>query len=257
MHDRAHDPVAVDLSEEHARQREQRDERHRGVEHRRVGALFYDAAGLVVQPARAVEHDHRKTHQPAQQREGIEQRQQRDLAVHAHHGIEAERHALEQVSERHAEDQRRHHAARKQRPVPEAAPVSVLQLAAEFESRRPQDQRRQHQEHGQIEAGETRGIEHRPGGEDGAAAQDEPHLIAFPHRPHGVEHHAALLVGASDERQQRRDSQIESVHHRETDQQYAHERPPDEAQDFVFAHVASSGASLAASGPRRMNFCRR
>ena len=63
----------------------------------------------------------------------------------------------------------------------------VVQLGAELEADRPQDERQQHHEHGEIEAGEGRRIERRPGGEDRAAAEDEPDLVAFPDRADRVD----------------------------------------------------------------------
>ena len=58
----------------------------------------------------------------------------------------------------------------------------IVALAAELEADRPQDQREQDREHREVEAGEGHRIERRPGGEDRAAAEDQPDLVAFPDR---------------------------------------------------------------------------
>ncbi|HOT81487.1 MAG TPA: hypothetical protein PKY13_15950, partial [Microthrixaceae bacterium] len=91
-----------------------------------------------------------------------------------------ERNALQQVAEGDAEDQRRHGAADEEAPVPRRAPARILDLAAVIEADRAEEERPQHGEHRPVEAGEGRRINQRPGGEDGTAAGDEPHLVAVP-----------------------------------------------------------------------------
>src|ERR1035437_5020217 len=82
------------------------------------------------------------------------------------------RHALQQVSERDAEHQRRHETAGKQRVVPESSPARIHDLVAELETDRPQDQRRKHQEHRDVEARKGRRIDRRESGEYRPAAGD-------------------------------------------------------------------------------------
>ena len=232
----------------------------------RRGAIGHRALGLEGQPGRPVHDQHGERHQPAIERQRIEQAEQIALIDRPQIVGEMERHALQRIADRHAEDQRRHGAADEQRPVPVAPPGRALALGAVFEADRPQDEREQHQEHGEVEAGEAQRIERRPGGEDRAAAEDEPDLVAFPDRADGVDHHAPFPVGLADEGQQRADPHVEAVGDREADEQHAKQDPPDQAQrgvgeecldhDFVSLPVravirrAPCGRNDPAPGPR-------
>jgi hypothetical protein len=93
---------------------------------------------------------------------------------------------------------------------------------------RTQDQRGEHQEHGDVEAGERGGVDRRPSREHRAAAEDQPDLIALPDRPDGVDGDAPLDVLTCHIRQQHRHSQVEAVHDGEADQEHAEKQPPDE-----------------------------
>ena len=112
-----------------------------------------------------------------------------------------------------------------------------LQLAAVLEAHRTQDERAEHDEHGEIEAGEGHGIDHRPGGENGAGAEDQPHLIAFPDRSDRVDGDAALTIGAGDEGQQDADAEIETVHDGKADEQHAEQQPPDDTQGRIIEEM--------------------
>ena len=172
------------------------------------------------------QHGHRQ--QAGDQAEGGEQAQQIALVEGAQIAIQAEGRAQQDVADRDAEHQGRNEAAGEQRPVPEGPPLGRRTLGAILERHGPQDQGRQDQEHGQVEAGEADGVDEGPGGEDGAAAQDEPHLVALPGRADGVDHHTALFICLGDEGQERADAQVETVGQGEADQQYAEQPPPDQ-----------------------------
>src|SRR5690606_27361067 len=82
--------------------------------------------------------------------------------------------------------------------------------------------------------------------EGGAAAEDEPDLVALPDRPDRVDENAPLPVVAADEVKQHGDAQIEAVEDGETDEEHAQKAPPDDAQRFVIErHDRSSRSSLA------------
>jgi hypothetical protein len=131
--------------------------------------------------------------------------------------------------------------ADEQRPVPVPSPGSALALGPVFEADRPQNQREQHQEHRQVEAGKAQRIERRPGREDRAAAQDEPDLIAFPDRADGIDRDAPLDVGLGRERQQRADAHVEAVGDGEADQEDTEQHPPDQAQRGVVEQSLDHG----------------
>ena len=184
-------------------------------------------------PCGAVEHQHGDRQQPSEQRERMEQADQRAFVERAQIAIEAEGNACQHIADRDAEHQRGHEPAHEQRPVPAAPPCRIGPLGAIFEADRPQDQRRQHKEHGQIEAREADRIDKRPGRKYRAAAENEPNLVALPGRADRVDHHAPLFIGLANERQQRCHAKIEPVGERKADEQHAHQEPPDDAQGFV------------------------
>src|SRR5690606_37606920 len=105
--------------------------------------------------------------------------------------------------------------------------------------------------HRQIEAREGHRVERRPGGENGAAAQNQPDLIAFPDRADRVDDDAPLHIGLADHRHENVHTEIEPVHRGEGNQQYTEQYPPDDAQGFIVQQFAeyhdpySAGAMLA------------
>src|SRR5262249_24470626 len=129
----------------------------------------------------------------------------------------------------------------------------------EVESHRPQDERRQQREHRQVEPGERGRVQQRPGRKRGAAAEDEPDLVALPDRLDGAEQHPALVVVATDEAERRADAEIEAVRDREADQQCAEDPPPDQPQRLVVRHgrLRYSGQYPSPAGPRRIIRTRR
>src|SRR5450759_3561502 len=121
----------------------------------------------------------------------------------------------------------------KQRVVPESSPARIHDLVAELETDRPQDQRRKHQEHRDVEARKGRRIDRRESGEYRPAAGDQPDLVTIPYRADRVDGNSSLGFRARDERQQGCDAEIEAVHDGEADQQHAEEQPPDHAKDVI------------------------
>ena len=176
---------------------------------------------------------HRHAEQPAQQCERIQQAEEAALIEGPQLVAQPEGDALQHVADGHAEHQRRYEAADEQRPVPGRAPARILPLRAVLEGDRPQDQCRQDQEHGDVETGEADGVERWPGGKDRAAPQNEPDLVAFPHRGDGVDGDPPLHVGAGGEGQQRAHAHIETVGDGEADQQHAQQHPPGQLQRIV------------------------
>ena len=196
-------------------------------------AFGHGARRLELQPGGAVHDQHRDRNQAGEQGIRVEQPEERAVVEDLHVVLDAKRHALQHVAHRHAEDQCGYEAAYEQGPVPSAAPCRFLALAAELEGHRPQDQRDEDREHRQVETRERHRVELRPRREDRAAAEDQPHLVAFPDRADGVDDDTALDVAACHERQQRSGAQIETIGEGKADQQHPQQRPPDQAQDIV------------------------
>src|SRR6185436_10446793 len=130
-------------------------------------------------------------------------------------------------------NKRRDEAAGEQRPAPHAAPSRIGPLGAILEADAAKDEGSQYHEHGEVESGETDRIERRPGGKDRATPEDEPDLVALPHRPDRVDGDAAFRVRPGNERQERGDAHVEAVGGGKADQQHAEQYPPDELQGTV------------------------
>src|SRR6516164_654600 len=148
-----------------------------------------------------------------------------------------ERTTEKEIAESHTEEQCRHRAADRERPIAAVTPAGLRELAAVGEADRAQDERDQQQEHREVEPGEGGRVEERPGRKHRATAQDEPHLVALPHRLDRFEQRPALIVAAPDEAEGRADAQIEAVHHGEADEEDSQDEPPDQPQYFVVEHV--------------------
>src|SRR5260221_1804798 len=201
-------------------------------------------------------HDeHGDAGEAAEQGEGLEQAEEAALVDWPQVLGEVEGHALQQIAEGDAEDQRRDEAADEECPVTGVAPARPRPLVAEGEADRAQDERSEHDEHGEVEAGECRGVEQRPGREGGTGAEDQPDLMAFPMRLDALQHLPSLAVAARRVAQQHAGAEIVAVGDGEADEQYAEQRPPDEAQYVVIGdHTACSCGRAVASlfGPRRI-----
>ncbi|MCY1533008.1 hypothetical protein D9M68_683130 [compost metagenome] len=230
------DAVTVDALQPDTGANEADHHEQRGAGAGLDGASLHHALGAVRQVGGALQRDHGAADHARQQGERVEQLPERACVGGDQEGVELERHALQQVAKGHAEDHRRDEASDEEAPVPGAAPGGVVDLAAVVETHRAEEQRPQHREHGPVEAAERGGVDQRPGREDGAAAGDEPDLIAVPVRADGVDDDTALDVAAADEGQQRAHAHVVAVHDGEADEQHAHEQPPDQFEGFVVEH---------------------
>ena len=94
----------------------------------------------------------------------------------------------------------------------------------------------QHQR--EVEAGEHRRVHRRERREQRAAAGEQPHLVAVPHRPDGVAHDRLVLLGLAEERVEHADAQVEAVEHRVAGEQHADEHEPDDAENFASHRVS-------------------
>ncbi len=196
----------------------------------RRGTFRHRAFRLKAEPSGSMRNQHEERHQSAIQRQRIEQAEQRAFVDRPQIVGEMEGHALQRVADRDPEDQCRNRTADEQRPVPVPAPRDTLALGTIFEADRTQDQREQHQEHGEVKAGKAQRIQRRPGGEDGAAAQNEPDLVAFPYRADSIDGDAPLGIVLRHKGQQRADTHVEAIGRGKADEQDAEQQPPDQAQ---------------------------
>ena len=174
-------------------------------------------------------------------------------------GIEVEGHPEEEVAEGDPAQQRRQRAPQGERDIPGLAPARPGKLVAECEAHGPQDECDQQQEHRQVQPRERGGVEQGPGGEGRAAAEDEPDLVALPHRLDPGQQRTPLGIGAAREAEGGPDPQVEPVHDRKAGQQHPQDQPPQHAQRRVVGRVPLMCAARAAAsspGPRvRAGWC--
>ena len=100
----------------------------------------------------AVHDHHRDADNAAEQSERVEQREERAFIVDTHRGVDPEGHALQQVAESDAADDRRDGRAEEEERIPEGAPLGAVNLAAVVEGHRAEDQHEQHDEQRPVEA---------------------------------------------------------------------------------------------------------
>ncbi len=177
-----------------------------------------------------MKNQHRHRQQTTNERERREQAQQATVIEGTHRVIQPEGCTRQDIAHGHTEHQCRYKTADEQAPVPERAPFGFWTLGAVLEADRTQDQRRQHQEHGQIKAREADRIDKRPCSKDRTTAENEPDLVPFPCGTDRIDDHAAFRVGLGDEGQQGTDTEVKTVGQGKSNQQNADQCPPDHAK---------------------------
>ena len=78
--------------------------------------------------------DHQQRDDAAQQSEGVQKSKEAPCIDRAQRFIEVKRHALQQIAESNAENDRRHGRTDKQQPIPSVAPAGGGKLAAEIKA---------------------------------------------------------------------------------------------------------------------------
>jgi hypothetical protein len=143
----------------------------------------------------------------------------------AEHGVAAEkvpegarevaarvdRHAVEEIRQADAPDQRRAEAPDGVRPHPRRAPARALVLLSPLERDHADDQEEENEQQCEVEAREHRPVPRRERGKRRAAGDDEPDLVAVPDRPDRLEHDPSLSLVFRQEREQHPDSEVEAL----------------------------------------------
>ena len=237
---------------------EENEERRRRIRHDRARSFARRPIGFQAEPGGAMQNQHRHGHQTGQQRERVEQRKQRDVESAAA-GRCRSRTARPRTDCR--KRRRRPAPARsRRRTAPSPKSCASVGSASLLRNLKPTGRRisaSQHQEHRQIEARKASRIERRPSRENRAAAQDQPDLIALPHRADGVDRRPGARYRCAPTKGSRmRRAEIEAVHDRKPDQQNAEQRPPDDAQHFVIASWSTPPRMRASGSARLGRACR-
>ncbi len=200
-------------------------DRHRGPADERgaPGALGQRPARLQRQPRPAVGDDHRHREQADHQREG---RQQPDEPARVVAG-RVDRQAAQDVPDGDPEEEGRHGRPDEERDVPRPPPTGPVDLVAELQGHRPEDQRGEQEHERQVEAREDGRVDDRERREQRPAGGQEPDLVAVPDRPDRAQDHPPLVVAPGDEEVEDARAKVEAVEHRVAEQEDPDEDEPD------------------------------
>ncbi len=141
-----------------------------------------------------------------------------------------DRHSLDDVRKRDTPQDRGEQAPGEGHPVPTVRPRLVVLLMAKLERHAAQDQPDEDEEERDVEPAEECRVPERKGSERRSAGEDEPHLIAVPHRADAADHHASLDVVATDERQQHADAEVEALEEEVIDPEQCDDAEPEDLQ---------------------------
>src|SRR5205814_8558962 len=117
---------------------------------KRIGRLYHYIGG-------AMSAQHRDAQKATQESKGIEKSEEAAGVAGAKIGIEPERQALQQIAECDAEDESGDETAKDQSHIPDRPPSRAVDLAAELEGDRSQNESYKHDEHRDIKAGKGGG----------------------------------------------------------------------------------------------------
>ncbi|AAN79286.1 Hypothetical protein c0813 [Escherichia coli CFT073] len=211
VHCRFHDITIDTVHHPYASQCEA-DQRHQ-CRHlsRCTGTQVQFAHGTHLQIGCALSNDHPYAHHTCQQAERVKQLEEVTGVVQTQIFINVEWYALQQVTERYTNHQRRNEATNEDAPVPHVTPAGFFNLGAVVKTDRTEEQRRQHEDHRHIEAGERSGIDHRPGSKQCAACGDQPNLVTVPVWCDGVNHNSTLGVVTTEETGEHAHPHVETV----------------------------------------------
>ena len=164
--------------------------------------------------------------QPADQAVRIQQREQ---VARVHHVL-IDRHSLRKIGKGRAEQQGRQERSDRDHPVEGPPPARAGVLGSVLECDASHDQPHQQQEKCQVEAAEHGRIPMRKRRKRGPARGQQPHFIAVPGGPDGVDDGTAFFVLLAQERQQHTDAEIESLEEIEADPQDRDQDEPDDSK---------------------------
>ena len=229
----------------------EQDRGHADPGDQRVGAHPHVTVGLEGEEGRPVQGEQRQRREAAEQRVRVEQGQQRAGVL----VVLVERHAVHDVRERHAPQQRGQRRADDDRDVPVAPPAVTVDLAAELEGHPAQDQRDEDEQQREVEAGEQARVPLGERGEGRPARDEQPDLVAVPDRADGVDRDAAVVLGAPDQRQQHADAEVEALEDEVAGPQDRDEQEPDVGEChgrlLQYATVMGRGVVVVGHGRER------
>ena len=133
------------------------------------------------------------------------------------------------------EQQREAQRRRGEDGVPGRSPARARLLGAELEGDRPQDHDQQDEHEREVQAREQRRVGQREDGEQDAAAEHQPDLVAVPDRADAVEEGPPLGVGPGQRQEQDADAHVEAVE----DQVAGDDEDEQDEPDVVEAHGSS------------------
>jgi hypothetical protein len=162
--------------------------------------------------------------------------------------VRVDRHAVDQVREPNAPDERDPGAPECIRPKPRGAPTRALALTAPLERDHADDQEEQEQQEREVEAREHRRVPGRERRECRCAGDDEPDFVPVPDRPNRFEHRAALGFVPRNERKQHADAEVKAL---EQEVAAPEDGDQDEPEDLQIHQYVTTGSGSSSRGGER------
>src|SRR5581483_5758379 len=153
-----------------------------------TGVVAELAVGAKREEHAPMQREQQQGRDAAEERVGVQQVQERARPL----AVRVDRHPPEHVRERDSPQESGDGAAPEDRPVPPGAPRRAGVLAPELERHPTEDQGGEDEEQREVEAAEQGGVPLGEGGERRAAGDEEPDLVAVPHRADRVHDHAPV-----------------------------------------------------------------
>ena len=130
-------------------------------------------------------------------------------------------------------------------------PAGMVRLLPPFERDHPDDQEREDQQEGEVEAREHRRVPDGEGREGRAAGDDEPDLVAVPHRSDRLEHRLPVGVLPAQHGEQHADPEVEALGHEVRGPEKGEEAEPDDLERHLSRPApAAARRSSASARPR-------
>ena len=132
-------------------------------------------------------------------------------------GDDLDLHAVHQVGECAAHEDRNTVAGDNVEAIPHCTPLFGCDLRAPLKSGDTQDQQEEHNEQCEVHAGEHCGVPLGECGEHGATSGEQPHFVAIPVGSDGLQCCGAFLVVLGDERKEHCNTEVESLENQVAD----------------------------------------
>ena len=159
-------------------------------------------------PRNTLRNTEHQTHHATKQSERGNQTKQRNAGIIA---IGSHGDAFVDAANRHTKEQRGQQRTNAEAPIPKRLPLAVVRAVLKRDS--ANNQAKQHQHHGKIEAGEGGCIGGRKRSKERTTCGKKPNLVTIPYRTDASTQHRFLFFVFAQNGIQHAHAQIESIEH--------------------------------------------